>query len=359
MKKIIKSKWYWSPLIILILLLGFYFFKAQFQGNKQHISFKSDIELEGLLLKPKTPGPFPAIILLHGAGGSHQHHNKAFFRFHTNAFLKKGFAVLVYTKRGSGNNTINYDYFTYKQLVNDALAAITFLRNQKDIDQNNIGLMGVSESGWFTPELAYLDGRLKFIINRVSSPFSFVQTVTHEVKMDALKEGYTATEIENEILPLTRQIWDYYIAVSKNPLLANGPERDKINAKLKIVHDDERLGNWFTYEQLEPYDSLLYAARGQNFSYDPLPYLKKIKLPMFYVMAGQDINIPTYEVVDFLEKFRESNNRNIDIKVYPNASHYLFKWGLEDGPYEGWLYQEGYLDTITEWAIEQTKKSEN
>ncbi|MEB8329030.1 dienelactone hydrolase family protein [Flavobacteriaceae bacterium KMM 6897] len=356
MKKIIKSKWLWSPLIILILFIGLYFYKAQYQGIKQHITFKSDIELEGLFLKPKTPGPHPAIILLHGAGGSHQHHNKAFFRFHANAFLKKGFAVLVYTKRGSGNNVINYDYFTYKQLVNDAHAAIAFLRNQKDIDQNNIGLMGVSESGWFTPELAYLDGRLKFIINRVSSPFTFVDTVIHEVKMDALNEGFSETEIEQEILPLTRQIWEYYIAVSKGHLLGNGPERDEINAKLNKAHSHERLSAWFHYNQLEPYDSLLYAARGQNFAYDPLPYLEQINLPMFYVMGGEDINIPTKSVVNFLEKFRKTNNKNISIKVFPTASHYLFKWGLEDGPYEGWLYQDGYLDAITEWAAEQTAK---
>ncbi len=356
MKKVITSKWFWIPLGILVLLVGFYFYKAQYRGVKQEIYFTSDIELTGLLLKPDSPGPHPAIILLHGAGGSHQHHNKAFFRFHANAFLKKGFAVLVYTKRGSGDDGFNYDYFTYKDLVNDAYAAISFLRKQQDIDQQNIGLMGVSESGWFTPELAYLDGGLKFIINRVSSPFSFEKTVIHEVKMDALTEGFTEMEIIEDILPLTRQIWQYYIAVSKDTSLANGPEREEINARLKAAHSDERLGKWFRYKELESYDSLKYAARGFNIGYDPLPYLEKIDLPMLYVMAGEDKNIPTLEVIDYLERFKEIYKKDIHIKLYPGASHYLFKWGLEDGPYEGWLYQEGYLEHITNWAAEQISK---
>ena len=356
MKKVITSKWFWIPLGILVLLVGYYFYKAQFRGVKQEIYFTSNIELTGLLLKPDSPGPHPAIILLHGAGGSNQHHNKAFFRFHANAFIEKGFAVLVFTKRGSGDDGFNYDYFTYKDLVNDAYAAISFLRKQQDIDQQNIGLMGVSESGWFTPELAYLDGGLKFIINRVSSPFSFEQTVIHEVKMDALTEGFTETEIMEDITPLTRQIWQYYIAVSKNHTLGNGPERDKINAQLKTVHGDDRLGKWFGDKELEAYDSLIYAARGFNFAYDPLLYLEKIDLPMLYVLAWKDKNIPTWEVITFLEEFRETHKRDIDIQVYPEASHYLFKWGLEDGPYEGWLYQEGYLETITDWAAEQVSK---
>ncbi|NNC49328.1 MAG: alpha/beta hydrolase [Flaviramulus sp.] len=359
MKKLIKSKWFWSPLIILGILIGFYFYKAQFKGVKQPIIFNSDIKLQGLLLKPKSSGPHPAIILLHGAGGNNQHYDKAFFRFHANAFLKKGFAVLVYTKRGSGNNDINYDIFTYKQLVNDANAAINFLREQKDIDQNNIGLMGVSESGWFTPELAYLDGRLKFIINRVSSPFTFTKTVIHEVKMDAFKDGFTESEIEQDIVPLTKQIWQYYMDVANDTIVALGPERDAINKKLKAANNHERLSKLFKYDQLEPYDSITYEARGQNFAYDPLPFLEHINLPMFYVMAGEDINIPTHDVVEFLEKFKETNNKDITIKVYPNSSHYLFKWGLEDGPYEGWLYQSGYLDTITNWAINQIKLSPN
>ncbi|WP_297764911.1 alpha/beta fold hydrolase [uncultured Muriicola sp.] len=356
MKKVITSKWFWVPLGILVLLVGFYFYKAQFRGVKQEIYFTSDIELRGLLLKPDTTGPHPAIILLHGAGGSHQHHNKAFFRFHANAFLEKGFAVLVYTKRGSGNDGFNYDYFTYKDLVNDAYAAINFLRNQQDIDQQNIGLMGVSESGWFTPELAFLDRHIKFIINRVSSPLSFENTVIHEVKMDALTEGFTEMEIMEDILPLTRQIWQYYIAVSKDPALAKGEEREEINARLKEAHGDERLGKWFQYKELAAYDSLKYAARGFNFGYDPLPFLEKIDLPMLYVMAGKDKNIPTQEVVDFLKVFRQTNQKDIQLKVFPEASHYLFKWGLEDGPYEGWLYQEGYLETITNWAAKSVTR---
>lgn len=346
-------KWLLIPLAALLLLMAFYLFSARYKGVKETIQFSSDITLDGLLIRPDTPGPHPAILLLHGSGERHQTYDKMFFKFHANAFLEKGIAVMVYTKRGSGSQKVDYDNFTYKQLTNDALAALRYLRSRPDIDQDNIGLMGVSESGWFTPEMAAVDGNIRFIINRVSSPFTVAETVIHEVKMDALREGFTETQVEEEIVPLTEEIWQYYIDVAKDPSKQRGIERDKVNQRLKAAHNDPSLGKWFTFSELAPYDSLHYASRGQNFAYDPLTYLKSIDVPMLYVMGGKDINIPTARVVAFMERFKRTDNKDITVKVFPEASHYLYKYSLEDGPYEGWLYEDGYMDLITNWAVDQ------
>ncbi len=337
----------------MLSLVAFIQIVARFKGQKEKVFFESDISIEGLLLRPEGEGPHPAILLLHGSGSNHQEYNKLYFKLHANAFLKHGFAVLVYTKRGSGNNNVDYGNFTYQQLLEDARAALDFIRDQKDIDQQNVGIMGLSESGWFTPELAYLDGDIRFIINRVSSPFSHTKTVIHEVRMDALDEGFTEAEILEHIIPLTQRIWQFYIDVYKNLSIANGAERDSINALLAVANKHHRLSNWFTYDSLSDYDSLRYTSRGRRYSYDPLPYLKEIKSPMLYVMGEKDKNMPTAQIVAFLEGFRQEENKNIEIKVYEGASHYLYKYGLEDGPFEGWLYQDGYLELLTSWAEQQ------
>ena len=338
---------------LLVLLLCIYLFSARFRGNKQPLNFQTDINFEGVLLKPDSPGPYPAVLMLHCSGDSHQAYDKLYFRFHANAFIEKGFAVMLYTKRGSGDNDFDYDLFTYKMLMNDAREALKYLRSQPDIDQENVGIMAVSESGWFSPELAFHDGNIKFIINRVSSPFTVAKTVLYEVENDALNEGFSPEEVKNDILPLTDEIWQYYIDVYKDPTLAAGPRRDALNAKIKVANNDERLGEWFIYDQLSAYDSTLYNTRGQNYAYDPLPYLKQNDMPILYIMGGKDINMPTSDVISFLEEFREQHGKDIDIKVYPDASHYLYKYGLSDGPYEGWLYEEGYLEHLTSWAKSQ------
>ena len=350
LKKVITSKWILIPVIFIIVLAIYVNEKLAYKGKVQYVTFHSDIEIEGILIYPSTPGPHPAIVLLQGAGGAHQNYDKWYNRFHANVLLDKGFAVLAYTKRGSGNNNIDYTFFTYKDLVKDALSSVEFLRKQPDIDVNKIGLMGISESGWFTPEIAAIDGNIKFIINRVSSPFSVPKTVIHERRMDALAEGFSEQEVEEEILPLTTRIWQFYIDVYNDPSMANGPERIAINKKMAEMQNHGRLKKWFTYDKLNAYEPRLYRAKGMNYSYDPLPYLKEIEVPMLYIMAGKDINMPTVSIVEFLYEFKKKENKNITVKVYPDAGHYLYRW--ESLPIEG-LYEPGYLDLLSMWAAEQ------
>jgi dipeptidyl aminopeptidase/acylaminoacyl peptidase len=326
-------------------------YKLAFLGSTELITFQSnDIQIEGLILRPEGTGPHPGVVLLQGAGGSHQGYNKWYNRFHANAFVEKGFAVLIYTKRGSGDNNVDYKYFTYKELMNDVVAAVNFFRNQPNIDENNIGLMGISESGWFTPEVAAVDGNIRFIINRVSSPFVVTKTVTHERRMDAKAEGFNEKEIEENIIPLTHRIWQFYIDVANDPSKANGSERVAINEALSEMSKHDRLKKWFTYSSLKEYDPKLYSSRGSNYSYDPLPYLKEIDEPMLYIMAGKDINMPTKSIVEFLNKFKQEANKDITIKVYPDAGHYLYRWNAL--PIEG-LYEDGYLEFLSNWAKKQ------
>ncbi len=353
MKNVKRYKWILVILAGLSLLTCLFLYATRFKGNVEGISFNSDITLEGVLITPDGPGPHPAIVLLHGAGSRHQAYDKQYFKFHANAFLKKGFAVLVYTKRGSGKTGFDYKYFTYEKLLKDAMAAVDFLKKRDDINHESIGVMGVSESGWFTPELAYRDTTIKFIINRVSSPFNFIHTNSHEVVTDALAQGFTKQEIDTEILPVTKQIWQFYIAVYKDSTVANGPQRMAINDELERLNKHERFGKWFTYSELEAYDARSYEASAKRFLYDPMPYFKELTIPMFYIMAGNDKNIPTKKVVAFLNGIKSKENKDIKIKVYPEASHYLYKYGLEDGPFDGWLYYDDYLESMAHWARNQ------
>ena len=335
-----------------ILLLQLFY--NRYQGITEKITFQRDIEFEGLISLPETPGPYPAILLLHGSGGSHQQYDKAYFRFHANAFVDKGFAVMVYTKRGSGDNDVDYKYTSYHDLKDDALAAINYLKSRGDIDSSNIGLMGASESGWFTPQLAQ-ETNIRFVINRVSSPFDVRKTILHEIRSDAKSEGYSDEEIESTIVPMTQQIWQYYIDGADDPEISSSSLRAGIERKLDSLHNSERFKKWFTYTKLPDYDEAYFKVRRDKYLYDPRPYLKKNNVPMLYLLAGQDSNIPTNLANEYLQKLRDIEKKNIELEVYPNSTHYMFKYGLGDGPWEGILYNDGYLELITDWARKQLK----
>lgn len=354
MKKIIVKIAKWISVILIIpgyVIISTYI-DSRFKGEVEKIVINSNIALEGVLIKPRINEPHPVVLLLHGAGNN-QPYDKLYFRFHANAFLEQGFAVLIYSKRSS--KEVDYQYFTYEDLLNDAQSAIDFLKNRTDIDQKKIGVMAVSESGWFSPELVHANPQIAFLINRVSSPLSVLKTVSHEIRSDAIAEGFSEEEVERVILPVHKRIWEFYIDVNNGKQPPNGTEKKLIDDTLSELYRDEKFGAWFNFNELGSYDTLLYNSLAKRYSYNPMPFFEKIDVPMLYILAGKDKNIPTKEVISVLENAKMNDRKDITIKVYQEATHYLYKFGLNDGPFEGLMYYDDYLNFITDWASKQIK----
>lgn len=352
MKRVFKSKWFIIPLIFGVCLVAFYKYYYSFDGTVQKITFRSnDIEIEGAIILPHDKGPHPAIVLLHGSGDSHQEYNKMFNKIHANEFTQRGIAVFCYTKRGSGKNNVNYSHVGFNDLVADALSAIKFLKSQPDIDPDNIGIFAVSESGWFSPEIAENSNSIKFIITRVGTPLDWRKTVIHEVRKEVEGYGLSEKEIEEVVVPLTLRRWQFYIDASKDNSAVE-KERAAINNQLKEINSLDKFSGLFA-EKLPEYDAKIYAARAQKYSYDPGPFIKRIDIPMLYILGETDVNIPTVATIEELEILKEGYQKDITIKTFPNTGHYMYKY--ESLPIEG-LYQKGYLDLIGTWAEQQVNK---
>jgi dienelactone hydrolase len=353
MKKIFISKWFIISVGLLALIVGYIMYNLSFKGNVERITFESNgIEIESVIITPDGPGPHPGIVLLAGSGSSHQEYDKVGIRIHANYFLSRGFAVFSYTKRGSGNNGVNYSHVTFQDLITDALAAVATFRNHPKVDADNIGLRAVSESGWFAPEVAFRDGNIKFIINRVSPPIPWMDVVTHEVKVELQNSGFTNDEIDNELIPLTRRIWQFYIDAEKNN---DAVESERIAIEDKIAEMDsreKRFKDYYRGYKLAAYDADTYKARASKYSYNPQPYLNKINIPMLYLFGGVDQNIPTEECVAFLNALKQTYKNEITIKVFQDADHYMYQ--NNSFPVEG-FYQKGYIETQGDWAIKQVK----
>jgi len=342
----------WIPIGILLALLvyaGFFInYHLVYAGIAEKVAFQSgDIKLTGILVRPDTPGPHAGVVLLHGSG-SNQTSGKWYYRIHTNVYLRQGFAVLSYDKRGSGNSDIDYRTVTFQNLIDDGVAAVYFLRSREDIIPYQIGLLGVSESGWFAPEITARAGDIAFIVNRVSPPLSWKQTVLFEFKNELLNEGFSGTELE-EILQLQTRIWQFYIAAAADKSVANETEREAINTILADTQNRPG-GEAIFNDTLLEYNAEEYASRASKYSYDPSPFLAELDTPMLYILAGKDVNVPFDQSVALLEELKLEHHKNITIKSYPEADHYLYRWDWL--PIEG-LYVPGYLDLIGNWAVEQ------
>ena len=102
----------------------------------------------------------------------------------------------------------------------------------------------------------------------------------------------------------------------------------------------------FFNPELRPYDQETYAYLAQKYAYTPASFLADIDVPMLYILAGQDVNIPYVETVARLEHLIELG-KPVDYVSFPAANHYLYRW--EAFPLEG-VYQADYLELLGDWA---------
>jgi uncharacterized protein len=335
------------PSLFLLFILYQAYYYISYSGDVESITFKSNgYNISGVLVKPHNKEPYPTVLILHGSG-PHKH-NLVSYKIHTNIFTRAGFAVLTYDKRGVGESEGDFENATYKDFIDDAMAGIKYLKTRSDIDINNIGLFGSSEGGWFTPQIANTFENISFVINRCGPPLSWEQTNLFELENELIAENFSEKEI-TEVLSLRKRVWDYYRKASKDSAFAMGSERKLLNKELEKYNDiDKEIP---LPGKLPKYEQNSYIDLAYDFSYNPIPYIKKSKIPMLYIFAENDQNVPTLQAIDTLNSITKKYKKDITIKVIPNIKHSLQKWTniLRIG------YTKDYLESLSNWAAEHIR----
>lgn len=107
--------------------------------NVSRIIYKSDgLALEGLIMRPDGPGKFPAVVFIHGHGGS------AWQSILTGYFLTRaGFAVFLPSMMGYGLSAGDSD-FNGPKTIKGVLDGIKIFFEKPFVDQERLGIWGVS-----------------------------------------------------------------------------------------------------------------------------------------------------------------------------------------------------------------------
>lgn len=326
--------------VLLYNYLRFYVF--WFPTEPVTFASEDGVQLHGTLIKPAVDGVHPVVVMLHGAGPDSR--DGPSYHVIANTIVRSGLAVLLYDKRGVGESGGDFESALYRDFVADAVAAVHYLASREDIDAEKIGVQGNSEGGWFTPEVAYTTDQVAFLFNRVGPPLSWIDNVIWEVRSDFLAAGVAEADLE-PLLEVTRQRWNYYIAAAADPRLADGPERDAINAELARLRSTVPSAAQELPEAVASYDADAYARYAADLSYDPRPFLEAIDIPMIYTFGETDINVPTAQSVEYLEAFREQYGQDIDIVVFEGVGHSMANWtGLLTAG-----YVPKYLELVESW----------
>lgn len=125
--------------------------------------------LSGILALPRGNAPFPAVLLLHGAGpGNRDAGVGATLPFRDLAYglASRGIAVLRYDKRSFAqpHRFAGRVYTVEEEILADARAALALLRSVPNVNPAGIFLLGHSMGGMLAPRIAERDTRVAGII---------------------------------------------------------------------------------------------------------------------------------------------------------------------------------------------------
>jgi dienelactone hydrolase len=321
-------------------------FSAQSETvTETEIQFQSDnVQFPGKLFIPKGDGPFPAVVILHG-GSSNVKAHRATSSYYAWRFAKKGIAALIYDKRGTGDSGGIYSKSTFDDFVNDALNAVKFLKKQKEIDPQKVGILGPSQGGRIAAIAAARSSEVSFIVT-FAAPLISIADLMYFSTMDILQYMEIPDSVQQVVEPLWRK---HYTCVEKSD--KQGLEELDIEIKqLKNTIHDKFLP--FKSDQI---DHLSDFGRGDfqpqynSMPNDYISVLSKVQIPWLSIYAEFDKAVPVNNSIKIKkEQLTIAGNTNYEIKIIPNADH-----GFKDMNTKEYLRIE---EIAIEWVL-RCKKS--
>ena len=255
---------------------------------------------------------------------------------------RNGIAVLRYDKRGVGKSEGGYFTATTQDFTDDVKAALNYLKNRKEIDSSNIGLIGHSEGGIIAPMVAIESNEISFMILMAGMGVSGIELSAAQNKFIFDKTSLSETEKET----LDRNLKEVYNSVINwSEYVGTNEERSKLKDKLedlwqKLPKEIREQVSKETF--IEKTIANIATPWYRHFlKINPSDYLQKLSIPVLAINGENDTQVEYKSNLSAIElALIKGNNKDYKIKSYPRLNH---------------LFQESKTGEINEYAkIEQT-----
>jgi dienelactone hydrolase len=263
-----------------------------------------DVTLGGTLILPAGAGRHPVVIITPGDFGT----NRNQLRLWAHSYVSRGIGALVFDSRGSGESTGNVGLNTFSDLADDVLAWVKTLRARDDVRPDAIGLFGFSNSCWTVSLAASRSPDVAFLIMQ-----SLVGVVPW--KQDIFR-AETQLRVDHFSAADVKQGADF--TRRKFEVARTGQGWDELE---KVMQAQPR---WLPYTN--PPSSLERSRQSYErvMTYDPVPALEKLKIPILALWGDKDTYVPVPETVAIFKRaMAKAGNRAYTAKVYPGCTHSL------------------------------------
>lgn len=277
------------------------------------VEFNSgEIKLSGTLTLPQPlERPAPVVLFIHGAGPTDRNESPLrLFNTLARQLAPRGIASLRYDKRGVGQSQGDFSKASFTDLVNDAKAAVQFLRTLKEVDVSKIFPVGHSEGGYIVSVLAadgFASGGIVSLAGPVHS-FDYILLWQNEAILRAT--GASEAAIQQQL--------------------------DFVRAFINFVKQSQ--GEWDNYT-LEQVQQLIPGLTAQafaslrqsgaltwwreHFTRNPAETLKKVKVPVLVIQGNKDLQVPWEEALLWVQELHKANNADVQVHLLADLNHIL------------------------------------
>lgn len=253
--------------------------------------------LPGTLTMPVGPGPFPALVLVHGSGPNDRDErvgpNKP-FRDLAWGLASRGIAVLRYEKRTRQHaaKVAALPSFTVRdETIDDAVAAVALLRKTEGIDAQRVFVLGHSLGGSLVPRIAAADPQIAGWVVLAGS----------------------ARPIEDLVLEQT----EYQLSLKDSPSAEDQAALETLRQQVAQVKQLTAQSPPGLYLGAPP--SYWLDLRG----YEPAKAAKQVTRPLLILQGEADCQV-SFERDFRLWRQALSDRQDVTFKSYPNLNHLFF-----------------------------------
>ena len=275
-----------------------------------------DVLLSGTLTSPKQKGKFAAVVLVTGSGP--QDRNETLmghepFRILSDFLTKNNIVVLRYDDRGVGLSQGSFINGTIENFSKDAMAAIEFLKKRPNVDPNKIGIIGHSEGGLIAELLAGQKlPSLSFIVSLAGPAIPIDSLMVSQLYRIGKVAG-----MNDLALAHAQEINRKNFEIVKS----NKPHKEAMAMILDNMKIDPAQLNSASKLELE---TLLLPSYRYFMRIDPIPFIKKITIPVYAAFGSLDVQVPAEQNLNSLKSNLPTNPKTV-LKEYEGLNHLFQK----------------------------------
>jgi pimeloyl-ACP methyl ester carboxylesterase len=300
--------------------------------------------LSGTLIEPTTAAPHPLVVFVHGSERSSP--LKLYYPY---LLASYGISVFAYDKRGTGQSQGEYTQ-NFELLADDASAALREARRLAQGRFTRAGFFGGSQGGWVAP-LAATRSPADFVavgFGLISSP---VEEDRDQVAQDLREKGFGQADIAEAL-----ELASAASAIATSHFTSGFETFERLKQAYSARSWYSYVRGEYTGAMLKELDADLRRVGQPVFdnveliwNYDAPAVIRKLKVPLLWILAEQDREAPPAITLERLSELRRAGS-DISVYSFPHTDHGIYEFNqAADGSRTVTRIASGYFPLLTDW----------